>query len=193
MKSVSGLAVFLLPCVLIVANAEAVPIVSVDTDPTTPGIQSALNVLLGNPFMVDVVIEGIEASLRLNAFQFDLLFDPAVLSATDIVSGGFLPTIDVFEVIGLSVVSYAEASLGGSAIGSGVLASVSFDTLAVGTSTLDLTNVILAALVPPGAAIEAAVNDGSVTVTSEQSIPEPGTLFLLCMGIAGLVAASRRR
>jgi len=195
MKCVTGFAVCFLSCVLIAPNAVAIPIVFVDTDPATPGIQSALNILLGNPFTVDVVITGVEASQPLNGFQFDLVFNPFVLGATGVVSGGFLPVPSFVFVLNSAPpdVNYAEFSIGGGAIGDGILASASFDTLSVGTSDLALTNVILAGLIPPGVEIPAQVSDGSVTVTSGHAIPEPSTVLLLGVGIAGLLAASRRR
>jgi len=186
------------PCVLFIwmaGSAAAVPILSVDADPGTPGIQSVLSIPFGNPFTVDVVIIGVETGQPLNAFQFDLVFDPLRLAATGVVSGGFLPaeTIVLLDDITPPDVMYAEASLGGGAVGHGVLASISFDTLSVGTSDLDLMNVILAALIPPGGEIPAQVSGGRVTVTSGQAIPEPSTLLLLGMGVGGLLAAGRRR
>jgi hypothetical protein len=195
MKSVVGLAACVLSSVLIVPEAVAVPIVSIDTDPATPGIQSSLSILLGNPFTVDVVITGVEAGAPLNGFQFDLLFDPIVLGASSVASGGFLPAPSLVLVADLAQpdVNYAEASLGGGGVGQGVLASASFDTLSVGTRALDLTNLILASLVPPGGEISALVNDGSVTVTSGQVIPEPSTVLLLGIGMASLILTSIRR
>src|SRR3990172_8344689 len=120
MKSVTRFAVCVLSCVLIAPNAAAIPIVFVDTDPATPGIQSALNILLGNPFTVDVVITGVEGSQPLNAFQFDLVLNPLVLVATGVVSGGFLPASFVLPLdTAPPDVNYAEISLGGGAIGGG--------------------------------------------------------------------------
>ena len=58
------------------AGALAAPIVSVDADPGTAGIQSSVTVLQGTSFQVDIVISGVDAAMPLNAFDFDLFFDP---------------------------------------------------------------------------------------------------------------------
>lgn len=180
---------------LIASKAAAIPMVSVDTDPSTAGVQSSLSILLGNPFSVDVGITGVEAGQPLNAYEFDLVFDPFILGATSVTSGGFLPApAFVIESDTTSPdVNFAEFALVLSAVGDGVLASVSFNTLGLGTSSLDLTNVILASSIPPGTQIPATLSDGSVTVTSLQPIPEPSTVLLLGAGIVGLMGARWRR
>lgn len=168
------------------AAAQALPIVSVDADPNTAGIQSTINIQNGDSFDVDIVISGVDAASPLNGFEFDLFFDPVRLAATGVVDGGFLsaPVISIQNVIGAMSVEFAEVSLGAiGASGSGTLATISFVAQGAGDSLLDLQNVLLSA--PFGVQIAGAVNDGSVGV-----VPEPTGAMLFAVGF---LVASRRR
>ena len=146
--------------------AGAAPIVSVDADTATPGIQSTSSVGGALSLSVDIVISGVEASSPLNGFELDLDFDPTLLSAVSVSDGGFLlaPTFVVQNTLGILSVEFAEVTLGpGGAIGSGVLATVVFDVIGDGTSALDLNDVVLAA--PFGEPIPipiSAIADGEV-------------------------------
>ena len=171
----------MLGLLLQVSPAWAVPIVSIDPASTT--------VVVGSSFTVDVVIEDVVAP-GLNAFELDVMFDPLILDPTSVVSGGFLlaPVFTVQMVLGVLEVEFAEVTLLPSgAIGGGVLASITFDAIDVGTSLLTLNDVILSE--PFGVEITpVTLANGSVTVT-----PEPGTLLLLGSGLAGLVAWRMRK
>lgn len=180
---------YLFAAVLLISTpAWALPVVSVDADPSMAGIQSVVEVPDGSSFDVDIVISGVEAGDPLNAFELDLLFDSSVLTATSVVDGGFLldPVFQVQNIVGMVSVEFAEATLlPAGAVGSGVLATVSFDTAGLGTSVLDLENVKLSA--PFGVRIPAAeVVDGSAVV---EVIPEPGSTALFAMG--ALLVVSR--
>jgi hypothetical protein len=61
-------------------TAKPTIVVSVDTDPTVPGIQTKRTVR-GGTFTVDIVVSGLPASPGLAAFQFDLVYDQRVLLA----------------------------------------------------------------------------------------------------------------
>ena len=164
------------------------PVVVVDMDPSTPGIQDTLAAALGITVAVDVVVLGVEAGAPLNAFEFDLDFSSAILTPVSVVGGGFLldPTVVAQLVLGAVSVEFAEATVGsGSVTGDGVLATVTFDTVGLGTSPLDLNDVILSA--PFGVPIATAgVTDGEIVV------PEPSTLVLVGVGLTAAVATRRR-
>lgn len=174
-------------------QAWAVPTVSVDVDPGTAGVQSSGSVSLSSSFSIDVFISGVDPN-GLNAFELDLSFDPTIVTATSVVDGGFLaaPVFEVQNSIGAMTVMFAEVTLGlGSAVGSGVLATIAFDTVGVGTSALDLSNVVLSA--PFGIPIQtAAVNDGSVDVAAA-AVPEPHRVLLLVLGLTLLMMGSLLR
>ena len=182
---------------LAIGTAHAVPLVSVDLDPGTPGVQSTASVINGGSFTVDIVIEGVEAAAPLNAFEFDLLFDNTLLAATSVAEGGFLlePKIvletlidNTTGAVGLAAVTLLPAG----AEGGGVLGSIVFDTLAAGTSVLDLDNVLLSA--PFGIPIEfAGLQDGSIDITPSAAAPEPLVPVLLGGGLLALAVQGRFR
>ena len=171
------------------ATASA-PIVSVDADPGTAGIQATTVVAPGSSFSIDIVIEYVDPVAPLNAFELDLFFDPSVLSATSAVDGGFLldPTFVVQNSIGVMSVEFAEVTLlPFGASGSGVLVTITFDAIGGGTSVLDLQNVILSA--PFGVEIlTEAINDGAVSV-----VPEPSSALLFSVGMLVVGGKLRRR
>ncbi len=162
-------------------GAGAVPILSVDTDPAVAGIQPARTVALGASFDIELRIAGVEALSPLHAFELDLVSDSAVISASGVLDLGFLaPNVFVLEQdIAPPDVNFAETrTVEEGVAGEGVLLRVSYAALGLGTSALDLSNVILSA--PRGVAIlPFTLEDGSITV-----VPEPGTASL---GAAGLV------
>jgi len=78
-----------LPALLLLAAASAfaLPRISIDIDPSTPGVQSVLRITGGEAPFVDVVISGAGVLMPVQGFQFHLGFDPAVLSAISAVDG----------------------------------------------------------------------------------------------------------
>jgi hypothetical protein len=102
--------------------------------------------LSGGSFDVDIVVEDVT---HLGAFQFDLVYDPAIVNASDVTLGAFLgssgctvtdvgPFID--NVSGR--VTYA-ANIVGTCVGpsgDGVVATVTLQPVAVGDSALTLEN-----------------------------------------------------
>ena len=143
---------------------------------------------------VDVTVR-VEDADDLYAYQFDLSFDPTVLSATSVGEGSFLPgggstfflpgTID--NVAG--TVTLTAGSLEGAVpgvTGSGALALVQFTGLGFGPSPVTISNVVL--LDSIGADIDATTQNGTVTV-----VPEPTSAMLLGCGLlAGLAARAYR-
>ncbi len=191
MKQLIGITVSL----FVALPATAVPIVSIDTDPSLPGIQSSLDVDLGQMFSVDVFVEGVDILAPLNAYEFDVLYGPAILGATAIADAGFLlaPAIVVESALGPPEAGLAALTLAPiGAFGSGVLGSITFSALAAGSSALTLNDVILSA--PFGQAISGVtLNDASIRVLSAQPVPTPSTLSLLLFGLTALLAQKHTR
>jgi hypothetical protein len=180
---------FPLACALLMfatVTAQAA-IISVDTVPGGP-VDAMATVDQGDSFDLDIVIEDV---MDLAGFQFDLGFDGAVLTATAITSGGvFDPfTFNVAETIGANSISFAEISLLGGVdfVGPTVLATISFDAVAAGTSALVFSNVLLSDS-GAGSITPVTENDGEIAVTG--AAPLPGTLLLM---VTGLGMMGRRR
>jgi hypothetical protein len=164
--------------------AAAVPLVSVG--PSTV-------VAPGDSFFLDINIGDVK---DLFGFQFDLFYDPAVVSANDIVGGTFLSsTGEDFFIPGLidnlagTIAFTANTLLGPIAgvSGSGTLARLNLTAKAAGSSVVGLANLLL--LDSSLSEISAGTQNATVTVTT---VPEPGTIVLLATGL-GAAWLGRRR
>jgi general secretion pathway protein D len=144
---------------------------------------------------VDLTVQVTDVT-DLYAFQFDLAFDPAVLSATLITEGAFLAggggTVFIPGTIdnALGTISFTAGTLlgpGPGVNGSGPLVGIQFEALSVGMSVLNLSNVVL--LDSTSGDIAAGIENGSVGVV----VPEPGSGWLISFPfVIGLLARRRR-
>jgi hypothetical protein len=150
----------------------------------------------GNSISLNVIISSVR---DLYAFQFDLSFDPGTVSAVSITEGSFLTgggaTVflpGTIDNIGGTIASTADSLIGAipGVNGSGTLAILTLTGLALGTSSIDFSNVIL--LDSSLNSIAASSQSGSVTVTST-GVPEPKTLVLLIAGMSLLAFKLLRR
>ena len=170
-----------------IASAEAI---SVSVNPT------AQNVHLGNSTSVDILISGLGSEV-VAAFDFDLTYDDAIITATGVNFGPYLgdglPNSFQSFVLSPGMVDVAEVSLLSDADldllqpDSFALATILFDTLAVGESDLTL---ILGTTAPNdikgrrNQVLQLDVFDGQITVSQT---PEPGTIALFGTGLIGML------
>lgn len=181
---------------LTVASAHAIGLKITPTSQT---------VGLGDSASVDIEVYDLGAEI-VAAFDLDLLYDPAILDATDVEFGSELslgmPFIFSLPSEDLSipgVVDFAEVSLLPDAFLSAIqpdsftLATISFDAIGLGTSALTLVvnddplfNDVKG--LENGVLDFDLVADGSITVVEELTpTPEPGTISLLGVGLIGML------
>jgi hypothetical protein len=152
---------------------------------------SGANVGVGVPFSLSVNIAGVT---DLAAFQFDIGFNPGTLSATGVSEGSFLAgggstffipgTID--NTAG-NIAFTANTLLGpGGVNGTGTLAVIFFNSLAPGTSKVDLSGIFL--LDSAGGSIPFSATNSNVAVSP---VPEPATLSLCIVGLGSLFLKRR--
>jgi hypothetical protein len=149
----------------------------------------------GRTFDLEVWASGVT---DLYGFQFDIDFDPAILSAAGVAEGAFLPgptMLTTSFVPGLINNSAGDIAFIGDSResnvpglnGGGVLVSIGFTALNIGTSSIDLTNIVLLNSSLSATAVAAA--PGTVVVVA---VPEPRSVVLAFSCLA-LVALSRLR
>jgi hypothetical protein len=176
-----------LPLVAVTAVAQAI------TLSVNPAIQ---NVNLGSSVSVGVSISGLAdgAAPSLGAYDFDLSFNPGVLSFSGAVFGDQLDLLGSGSVkdatpgagsVRVSEISLAlPGDLDSLQAGSFTLATLSFQAIGVGASLLDLTINGLEDAV--GAGLTGLSSGGMVTVQQANAIPEPSTLLLACLAMLAL-------
>jgi len=153
---------------------------------STISIQPSISTrAIGNVFDVDVDASSVN---DLFAFQFDITFDPSVLLASSIVEGALLPTGGTTSFVpGMidntaGTVSFTADTLTGAIPGiskNGTLASVSFQAVGLGNSSVSLSNVVLL----DSNLVDIAFGTVSGTVNV---IPEPTSCVLIAVGILGM-------
>lgn len=171
-----------------VGGAYAGPIVAVQ-----PANQS---VVAGALLSVNVVISG---ATDLYAYQFDVGFDPTILTAIQVSEGPFLSTGGATFFVP-PVIDNSSGQISGTADslltaisgvnGSGVLATIQFRALAQGTSVVNSFNGVF--LDSSLSGIDVTTQGGSVSVTGVAS-PEPATVLLASFALLGLVGLAVRR
>lgn len=156
-----------------------------------PGNQT---VNVGDPAVVDVLISGLGdgAASSVGTFDLNVSYDASILTAAGVTFGGFLgdgllTSIQTVDLGGAGVADLAEVSLlfafelDALQPASFTLATLTFDTLAAGTSPL----VFSQALIGDGLGLPLQVNAGGGSVAA---VPEPAFLLLLASGLAVLLA-----
>ncbi len=183
-----ALAAQVLVSTLLAAPVWGMPVLSLDLDPSTAGIQSSLELAVGATFAVDLVLSDL-AGEQVQAYQAALGFDASILEALGAGDGGLLPptVVELEESVELGGIRFAVVSTDPAGTSSnGVLASFELRAIGEGTTSLELADALLVA--PFGIPLPIAdVRGGTVTAV----VPEPGAVMLFAAGF--LVFGVRRR
>jgi hypothetical protein len=174
--------------------------ITIGFDPVTQDVS------LGSPAVVDLFISGLGdgTAPSLGTFDLDVTFDSSILSFSsaaygDPVLGDQLDLFGFGSIItttpGAGYVNLFELSLDSALdlvdfqAGSFILATLTFDTLAPGTSPLDIhDNYALGDAW--GDPLIASTEGGNIHVAS---VPEPSTILLLSSGLLGIGYFGRRK
>jgi hypothetical protein len=172
-------------------------------------VPTSANLTVGESFNVDLVISGSElvgyvdlidsdntTGNDLGTFDFDVIYDPAMLLFNSYTLGSQLGDVpddaddESYGDLGGGIINLAEVSwlldLSTQAE-TFILATLSFKAQAVGTTLLSLSNVLLGDFSGDPLTLE---NEPSLSLTIEPRqgtpVPEPATIFFLGSGLAGL-------
>lgn len=143
-------------------------------------------ITVGDTVTIDVAISG---ASDLYGYQFDLNFDPALLSVGASTEGALLSAGGATFFVSGSIGSGQIAATADTLLtatsgenGDGILASLSFTAIGVGSSALSLDGVLL---------LDSALNlvDGSsrgaalTIVPTNNTVPEPASLAILALAL----------
>jgi len=166
------------------------------------------NATLGTAANVVVNISGLGAFTAPSLGTYDLVvnYDPAILSYNSVAFGDPIlgDQLDLFGLGSITSITQGaglfifELSLDSAddlnllQAPAFTLFTLTFDSIGLGTSSLGL--VINALGDADGAALDASVESGSITVSdSTTAVPEPSTFFLLGSGMLGIICLARTR
>jgi Cohesin domain len=189
MRSILATLPIALACVTGPGTARASAILSIQD----------LSASLGDTVTVEVDISDVS---DLYAFQFDLIFDPTIMSDSSSTEGPFLPgggatffipgTIDnVNGAVSQTADTLLSAVAGVN--GSGALAFFQFSAIGAGYSALAIPIDSVILLDSNLNEIPFDVTNGSLTVQDRAEAPEPAPEFLLGMGLLGCGMALQKR
>jgi hypothetical protein len=157
-------------------------------DPVLSVVPASSTVNVGSSISYDINISNVT---DLYAYQFDLTFNHAIVSAVSITEGSFLTSFFIPGAIdntGGTIAGNADTLIGAvpGISGSGTLAVLTLQGVAQGSSNIGFLNVSLlnSSLGPIS---NVSLQSGSVAVNGTVRTPEPSSRLLLLVGMAASV------
>ena len=157
---------------------------------------SIANTTIGSLVTLDVDIFG---AADLYAYQFDLSYDPTLLSAVSVTNGLFVSSIaegtfisGSIDNVGGMVSATADSKIGlvPGVSGSGTLAIFQFAAIGTGNSPISIPTLGVILLDSNLNDIPFTTSDGTVNVSATTGVPEPGS-FALVLLVLSCAAALR--
>ena len=159
-------------------------------------------VALGSQAVETLSVSGLGGGAALGTYDLNIAFDPAILSFKNAAFGTGLDVLGLGDIQsttpGVGTVEFFELSLDSSSdllsLQPSVftLATLTFDTLAVGISPLTIT--VNAIGDQDGNSLSPNLQNGSVTVTGgSTATPEPRTFWVMALGLTGFIFVKRRK
>jgi len=198
MKRLLRIAVVTIVLFFGVIQATPTIAISIGFDPSSQIVD------IGDLFDIDVVVSGLDAAGEIvSAYDLDVLYDDAVLSATAVTFGldlgdpFFFEVFNGFDISTPGLVDFAQLSflsdlelnaIQGDTV---TLATLYFQVVGLGTSLLTFDP-------DPAFGIDVKGNNASLLAFSEVGtarvapVPEPTTLLLTVSGLAGLFGMRRK-
>ena len=146
------------------------PYSCVEADVTTVNITPQSQNVSPGPFTVNVTVDPAES---INGVQFDLNFNPSLVSVDSVMEGDLLSQDGASTYFNPGIIDNAAGTItgvtgaittpGATVSTPRVFATIRMTTKSVGTSPLDLSNVIVGDI--NGDPVSIMVNDGTVTIT----------------------------
>jgi hypothetical protein len=157
---------------------------------------SATFVTAGSPVSLNVNMSGFS---DLYAFQFDIGFNPSLLSASTVTEGSLFNNLGAFfspgftDNIGGSItfISDALSGPGPGLSADGALVKLTFQAVGAGATSIDLSNVVL--LDSNLNDISASPESATVTITGTSAAPEPGAWAVLALLLPAMGIAAARK
>lgn len=175
------------------STVHAIPMLEIDVDTSTAGVQTDRIVAIGAVFDVEIRITGVT---NLFAYDIGIQHNAAVLDGTGVTEGPFLasngdPTFFLGDDSSNPVNALATLiGLVPEVSGDGVLFTIQYTALASGVSSLQFIVADLSdGQLPEPNPIEVQTNGARIRV---QGVPLPSTLMLLSAGLAVIAGLHRR-
>ncbi len=171
-------------------------------------LPSVTNATTNNTITVEIVALNLTGVVgdSISAFDIDVAFDNSILGLTGItygtgldlgILGSFQSAFSTATSVEVTETSFEfGADLDTSQPDNFTLFTLEFITLAAGFTNLDLTVKSMTDsddLLGPNTIIPSALNNGVVNVSNGGTVPEPGVLVLMAIGLASMRLVRRRK